>query len=771
MSYKDEKETIPALPDSPNLSKKQFKVQNIHLNLRQFESSKKNAKNSIFYQTSKIIQIVGYTTKNKFSNLLPVGIVLFLFYVGISQQRRENDTNSAFIEFSRVAAGLNLQAQVAQQRQEKQEQGLPEYFERLEGIENAIITKPKFKSESEIKGLKHQPQSVLDLIQARRDRKNGVVRTLPRVSSSSTTTTTTTTPIPNLHQPRKSFKQIISDLIEEKANDPNLKNLIGELFRQKLKNSVNFTTNRTHPPTITHTNWPSQYSSTLGHNFSLNSSHFTKDPLNHPDKLICPTMDDLTRVPNDGSCPDRPIHNDIYKSSLFPFYSTAGPGPSTQTNGFRHAILAAISLKKSLIFSDFLTHQTDRLSLRQKVPFGARINIKKLCQFVRIKSDYDVDVQDLEKFKNETRGYKKYFPAKVAVIIHKNTTGECEGNLKQVKQYLKYYTNLQDIGQKGFTKQFTEFIYLWGLAYEMYPHKPNQSILSQFSKHQMQFDTPKIIGIGPMQKLLFKSFFKLIDAGGQYLVGGNAVTAESHAPEFDQSSAESEANVNYNLLKDLYRYTGHPEFVERLADKFIREVIQEENFIGIHWRFNHNDFLGRTPYKKVSGSSHFASSANATTKPVLQGYKDVSVEMLQEIFKTLAEPHYFMEKLVPHIEQNLPPSQNGRTVFISSPTNTAERFKTLKNKYISPQNVTYKIITSYESNLFMKHVGKNCQNIRWYLGDVLSTFEKEVMVRSKSFYRARPSNWSFNVQGQRFGRNGKLPYDRVVYDVFLGRAR
>ena len=40
----------------------------------------------------------------------------------------------------------------------------------------------------------------------------------------------------------------------------------------------------------------------------------------------------------------------------------------------------------------------------------------------------------------------------------------------------------------------------------------------------------------------------------------------------------------------------------------------------------------------------------------------------------------------------------------------------------------------------------NCKLLADYLGDILSTFEKELMIRAFAFYRARPSNWSFNVQ-------------------------
>ena len=49
----------------------------------------------------------------------------------------------------------------------------------------------------------------------------------------------------------------------------------------------------------------------------------------------CPTLEHLTQVPND--C--RPKYPAVYNSSLLPIHSPGGPGPSTQTNGFRHVLL------------------------------------------------------------------------------------------------------------------------------------------------------------------------------------------------------------------------------------------------------------------------------------------------------------------------------------------------------------------------------------------------------------------------------------------------
>ena len=63
--------------------------------------------------------------------------------------------------------------------------------------------------------------------------------------------------------------------------------------------------------------------------------------------------------------------------------------------------------------------------------------------------------------------------------------------------------------------------------------------------------------------------------------------------------------------------------------------------------------------------------------------------------------------------------------------------------------------------------------VDFYFGDILSTLEKEMMLLSRVFYRARPSNWSFNVQGHRFSEREfeEIRHDRVIFDVLERKRR
>ena len=133
--------------------------------------------------------------------------------------------------------------------------------------------------------------------------------------------------------------------------------------------------------------------------------------------------------------------------------------------------------------------------------------------------------------------------------------------------------------------------------------------------------------------------------------------------------------------------------------------------------------------------------------------KGVKIEMIEKILKILDDPSLFLEKLLDR--KNF---QKIQKIFIFSPQNTAKLFAN------SASNLT-KISTSQETFNFLKQKSKNCQILKHYFGDVLSTFEKEIALQSKCFYRARPSNWSFNVQGQRWASGKDLGCDGVIYDI------
>lgn len=149
------------------------------------------------------------------------------------------------------------------------------------------------------------------------------------------------------------------------------------------------------------------------------------------------------------------------------------------------------------------------------------------------------------------------------------------------------------------------------------------------------------------------------------------------------------------------------------------------------------------------------------------------MEISNHLQQTLKNPVYFLDLLLPHIEKNFENytgnANDFKTIFITSPADVAKEFKNIGSRIYKG----YKIFTTNDSEEFMRKYSENCELLKVLFGDVVSTFEKEVIVQSLSFYRTRPSNWSFNVQGHRFARytSEELRYDRVIYDVFSGRQK
>ena len=190
---------------------------------------------------------------------------------------------------------------------------------------------------------------------------------------------------------------------------------------------------------------------------------------------------------------------------------------------------------------------------------------------------------------------------------------------------------------------------------------------------------------------------------------------------------------------------------------FIEEELNQttRTFVAVHWRFNQGDFFTRDILEKKE------EEVNGRGLPH---------EAAVHLWKTLKDPRYFLDLLIPHLERNFHNStqhSGQKVIFITSPMNIAKNFQKIGRDYKG-----YKLYNSLDTERFLNSF-KMCKYIDQTFGDTISTLEKEILVQSLAFYRARPSNWSFNIQGHRYAElgPGNLTHDRVVYDVFLNRHR
>ena len=502
---------------------------------------------------------------------------------------------------------------------------------------------------------------------------------------------------------------------------------------------------------------------------------------------------------------------------------------------------------KKLVYSVFIKHKSDESTSEKVVPLGIRVDPEALCQLLPIQSDYTTNSRTGTGGSTSSLGGGKavlnsksdpYYtvPRIISLydqannLLEKGVSGYLlksgEDPLKnssqvpknlQAQNYNKPATNLLGAGDnysysyvrqnsiKMFVQQYIRkytnlnalglFIPVKSQRFEMIPKfdlkdkidHDDTSLENFFLENDLRFNERKIIGIANPDMWLFKSYYKMIDAGGTYK-RKNPIFGYNHAPNYTQETAASELNSDFKMIKNLYKYTSHPKFIKILAAKFIKGVLRTKNFIGVHWRFNANDYLiGKPKDDELEEFRKFLfdESLNSTDHRLIKARHGLSADIIREIYKSMEDPIYFLEMLIEHIESdkylNLPENENGYTLVIASPVSVAKKFEnTLQKGYYTSKtsNKTYKIFTGHDTKKFLTYYLQkkhNCKTLQNYFGEILSTFEKELMVNSKSFYRTRPSNWSFNVQGQRFAFSddvgSDLVYDRVIYDVFLKRAR
>ena len=430
----------------------------------------------------------------------------------------------------------------------------------------------------------------------------------------------------------------------------------------------------------------------------------------------CPPINDLIYKSKNSNC-SSPIFPAIYNSTLYPLYQPHNPGPSTQTNGFRHILLLAIQLKKSLFISYFTKHKSDSLSKFSKIPFGLRIDIENLCQFIEIKDSVDLEWSDNNKLENIVNLLAK----------HPNDKGKLDDKYG-IQIYLNNMTDL------SYDIENLNFIDLRSLDFDFYPRNSLNDLNHIFADLDLAYDgqNKNLIGIANPHYWIWKYLYKLIDAGGTYRMM-SPILASSRPPKFSQKSTNFQLNSDYNLIKNLYKYTSHPKFIKTLAQKFINKYIgQNVNYVGVHFRFN-TDFLGPTARgdkfmqefiesnqnntdmkNDMDSLKKFVRNETSSWKPAIGGKKGVPDSIRLEIIKTLQNPLYFLEKFIPHILKTIPKEKllrrKGRnslnsnviTIFMASPPNIAHYFEHENLKILKIANYTIKIVTSTDSKKFLE---------------------------------------------------------------------
>jgi len=237
-----------------------------------------------------------------------------------------------------------------------------------------------------------------------------------------------------------------------------------------------------------------------------------------------------------------PIYPSNSNSSLIPIYTIEkSGGPSAQNLGFRHVLLSAITLKKSITPSVFFKHKTDK-SLSGKaasvksVPFGLRFDFEEICKLVEVKvltkDDYPTKQKPLNILNLiEERFYKQKLND-LDLSINRNTYS--------LLNDLSYtFPELLEGKDEKARKKLFNLITTPGLIYHLLP-KSDQSVHSLpnlFKKLNLNSKNNTFIGIANSNMWIFDSFYKLIDDGGVYRKR-NAIKGKSKAPFYTKKQAK-----------------------------------------------------------------------------------------------------------------------------------------------------------------------------------------------------------------------------------------
>jgi len=437
----------------------------------------------------------------------------------------------------------------------------------------------------------------------------------------------------------------------------------------------------------------------------------------------CPTEKSLSLIPN--SCPSDPKYKaGTDKSSLIAVTPPRHPGPSEQLHAIRDVILASIQTKTRFALNKFTIHKHDTLSKRIDVPFGLRVDIPTLCEYINLEPEKTGTIDSL-------------------VYMMKNQ--QLEGYIKRgTNAYLQNYSNLT-------VKNDTKIFHMQPFISKLLPTFKNESVKNFFienkisKKPNVRVRHSKIV-IAHAVDWIYGDLTKPIDEGGVYRLNNKNSSKGGLSSVPDMSNEEAKLlGIDLPLLRDVYKMTPHSQFIKDLAKDFMK-VHGMKKFIGLHFRFNYEDFFGQED-KMVIGSS--------------RGRK-LNTDIFANLLTVLKEPLYLLDRLTAYAKVNLPKGNN--LIFLTSPYNIAEKLSEILKSRNGTHN-GYQFITTIDTANFLGGY-RNCDVIDSWFGEVLSQMEKELMIYSETFLRARPSNWSFNVQAHRFASGKSLKYDRVMTDIF-----
>ena len=509
-------------------------------------------------------------------------------------------------------------------------------------------------------------------------------------------------------------------------------------------------------------------------------SHQSFSNVIEEDTIICPSYKDVSSVPE--QCPTFPKYPQLYNSSFFPMWKPGNPGPSEQTQGTKHVLMAAALLNKGITLSNYTKHKSDHESVFE-IPFGIRNNLEIMCQYFNLHS-LEFDENDkksplkIDKLRNQR--VDAILNIRFALIPLEQQVGRFACFNRSVETYLEKHSGA--IPKYNWPSIDMDQVELEMETKEHFPNNPKSDLLYFFEKYNMRYGEKPMIATMTANNWMFPNATYFVDQGGAYRM--REMEADSAFLDIDEETAAKYYRIDKNLIYDSYKASSHPKFIQDLARMFIKVYMANYQFMSVHFRFNPGDFISG----KILTSTEPCDFEHISSDRCF-GIKGVSSRRAEELRKSLQNSTYFLEKMVGHFRTTFADEldhddpdflstggtpkkliETTKIIYIASPLNIAEIFHAQGRIYHDQKsNQKYKIFNTLDMIQFLDDkIRPHCWALDTYYGDVLSTIEKEMLLISKIFYRARPSNWSFNVQGHRNSEYSKkeLRLDRVIFDIF-----
>ena len=209
-------------------------------------------------------------------------------------------------------------------------------------------------------------------------------------------------------------------------------------------------------------------------------------------------------------------------------------------------------------------------------------------------------------------------------------------------------------------------------------------------------------------------------------------------PQSAEIALPLKSNVNYlnatnsELISAVIDAVRHPPSIVKVAEDYIRDVLKNRKYIGLHWRYDEKDWVSRTCV-----SNEWKKTCEKINQTTASHVAEAIVNVIKE-------------------ERNI--SKEQTPIYIATPPSLANFVDKVYGN-ISKINKNFTEPTeSIAMYLTKRH--QKCWNANgWSIPEqIISLCEMEVMARSEWFFYSVKSSWSSNIRPFRFtvSKNGKV---------------